>query len=942
YADDIIYGGLGNDFLHGGSGDDAMSGAEALALFYDRPGNLGNVLGFERFRADEFAAYDEFDPMRKVFLTADGAPDPTMTGTPFLLNFEAADDDGADMIFGDLGNDWIVGGTGRDWMFGGFGADLLNADDDHGTNGGENDQPDGPQSSYEDFAYGGAGRDVLIANTGGDRLIDWAGEFNSYLVPFSPFGMSTISRMISPALQEFLYDLSYGAGADRTRAADTGEDPARNGEPYGEIGLVNQRDNWWQDQTGAPDDPQPGNTNGPKDVLRSADFNNGSAQGFSADSGSWTVQGGALLTQATSTTGDAVAIYHVGEQLPSYYELQATISTVKPTGGWKANSYVIFDYHSPTDFKFAGINVSLDKIELGHRNASGWHVDVQAANVKLKADTNYNLLVAVNGLVVTVTVNNSQSFSYAFAPRMIDGVPSNLNWGYVGFGSENAKGKLDNIQVKVLERPFTLITHESFDDGAADLFTGAQAGDWQVLAERYFGAGADPAMSLVDLGLEKGIEASARTELSVTLSTAAAAGFVFDLYSPNDFKFVLADTAADRILIGHRARGAWTIDASASFALDAGKDHRLLISLAASTVSVMADDKAVVGHAFNAVVVDGAFGTLARGGAASFEDFTLKTSDSRFKDAAPEMLLAAQNATTQASSDAILVDQAQLEPIVAAAIERWTQALGGDISSALEGVVFVIGDLKGQALAQTVGNVVVIDADAAGLGWFIDPTPSDDKEFANKSGDQLTATSSSAAYGRIDLLTVVMHEIGHLLGFDHDSLVGGALMAETLETGVRQLPVDGAVSSYGTESTGGGETQHVAYDSSGSSEPDAGTDDRGSATVSDGESTATGDTTEDAEAAAPTGESETAATDGDTEPVSDSGDTTSIASAGTEATSTDSDSASSEASAPAEDTAVIEESTTETQTVAEAETTTSEPAPTGPGNSGGAPGRKKS
>ena len=308
------------------------------------------------------------------------------------------------------------------------------------------------------FVFGGAGRDVLIANSGADRLIDWTGQFNTYLVPFSQFGMSTISRMVSPQIQQFLYDLSRGAGADRTRAADTGSEPARNGEPEGEIGLVNQRDVWWQDQTGAPDDGNPGDVDGPKDVLRNADFNNGSAQGFSADSGAWTVQGGALYTSATSTTGDAVAIYHVGEQLPSYYELQATLSTVKPTAGWKANAYVIFDYHSPTDFKFAGINVLLDKIELGHRNESGWVLDVQAANVKLRADTNYNVLVAVNGLVVTVTVNNSQSFSYAFEPRMIDGVASNLNWGYVGFGSVNARGKLDNVQVKVLERPFTLIT----------------------------------------------------------------------------------------------------------------------------------------------------------------------------------------------------------------------------------------------------------------------------------------------------------------------------------------------------------------------------------------------------------------------------------------------------------------------------------------------------
>src|SRR5207248_3892944 len=206
--------------------------------------------------ADEFRAYDEFDPMRKVFLDAAGLPDSTMIGTPFLLNFDAKDPaaplvagstsirtDGNDMMFGDLGNDWMVGGTGKDWMFGGYGADLINADDDQDTNAGANNAPDGPESSYEDFAYGGAGRDVLIANTGGDRLIDWVGEFNSYLVPFSPFGMSTISRGVNPHIEQFVYDLSRGAGADRTRAADTGADPLRNGEPFGELGLGNQKDN---------------------------------------------------------------------------------------------------------------------------------------------------------------------------------------------------------------------------------------------------------------------------------------------------------------------------------------------------------------------------------------------------------------------------------------------------------------------------------------------------------------------------------------------------------------------------------------------------------------------------------------------------------------------------------------------------------------------------
>jgi hypothetical protein len=172
-----------------------------------------------------------------------------------------------DLIFGDVGNDWLVGGTNRDNLWGGYGDDLLNADDFLDTAGGTNAETDVRSDSfYADFAFGGAGIDVLIGNTSQDRLIDWSGEANTYITPFSPFGEPTLTRQISPGLKEYLYALSKANGADATR----GGDAARNGEPYGEIGLVTSADADWGDQNGGPRDPQNGAYKGKRDSTKIA------------------------------------------------------------------------------------------------------------------------------------------------------------------------------------------------------------------------------------------------------------------------------------------------------------------------------------------------------------------------------------------------------------------------------------------------------------------------------------------------------------------------------------------------------------------------------------------------------------------------------------------------------------------------------------------------
>jgi hypothetical protein len=82
------------------------------------------------------------------------------------------------------------------------------------------------------------------------------------LTPFSQFGSVAVQRMLVPKEPEFLYALSKSEGADQSLIAQYGGDPTRNGEPFGELGLVLQKDAAWKDQSGSPRDPQAGNIGG--------------------------------------------------------------------------------------------------------------------------------------------------------------------------------------------------------------------------------------------------------------------------------------------------------------------------------------------------------------------------------------------------------------------------------------------------------------------------------------------------------------------------------------------------------------------------------------------------------------------------------------------------------------------------------------------------------
>ena len=396
--------------------------------------------------------------------------------------------------------------------------------------------------------------------------------------------------------------------------------------------------------------------------------------------------------------GDAASVFYVDEYLPQYFEMKATINAGKPMAGLKSNAYLIFDYQGAFDFKFAGVNASTDKLQMGHRTVDGWIVDVQIP-MQVRSDTDYNLLLALNGITATLVVNNNPTtLTYAFSPRTdAYGFTYGLNNGLVGIGANNATGRIDNVAVQVLPPEMVMEAVEEFGDGTVDLPFNARSGDWQDSRSRYTGTadGQTPAVSLIDLGLATGLSAPSVLRLHATGTIEGAGGVVFDYYGPNDFKYAELDVEAGQVVIGHRMRnGKWVRDAVADIELTAGAEYDLGVSLKGRTVSVTVNGQAILGHSFNGVAVDGGFGLLSHTGQTSFDAVTVMTDDRALEGATIGYSLIPADANGDG-----FVDDSDL----AVVLSNWEQD-PGDITAWELGDFTGDNDVDDTDLAVVLGN----------------------------------------------------------------------------------------------------------------------------------------------------------------------------------------------------------------------------------------------
>ena len=200
----------------------------------------------------------------------------------------------------------------------------------------------------------------------------------------------------------------------------------------------------------------------------------------------------------------------------------------------------------------------------------------------------------------------------------------------------------------------------------------------------------------------------------------------------------------------------------------------------------------VVSNLFNETVTAGGYGLISMKGAASgqssFDVIRLKTDDTNYAPP-PALLVAAADPILPLTGTSITLTSVDLAGAVAQAKRNWA-ATGLSVAALakLDEITVVVADLTGSTLGEESRDAILIDGDAAGRGWFVDVTPADNAEFSLYiDRHAIGAAAGSVAYGKMDLVTVVTHEMGHVLGFDHYDASKYSVMREDLDPGVRYV-----------------------------------------------------------------------------------------------------------------------------------------------------------
>ena len=171
------------------------------------------------------------------------------------------------------------------------------------------------------------------------------------------------------------------------------------------------------------------------------DFNDGVARDFTPVQGVWFVnQAGRYRAEPFDSASNAISLLPPGHAIATDLQIDVTMRGKDGPAGSLKNALLIFDYHGPDDFKFAGGFFGAGQWRIGHVAGGAWTTDVSVGQA-IRTDVDYDVRLRVTGSLVTLQVSGAEKLSFDFAGDTPMG-------GRIGLGTRRAVATFDDFAVR--------------------------------------------------------------------------------------------------------------------------------------------------------------------------------------------------------------------------------------------------------------------------------------------------------------------------------------------------------------------------------------------------------------------------------------------------------------------------------------------------------------
>ncbi|MEZ6046212.1 MAG: DUF1559 domain-containing protein [Planctomycetaceae bacterium] len=326
--------------------------------------------------------------------------------------------------------------------------------------------------------------------------------------------------------------------------------------------------------------------------------------------------------------------------LPQTFDISAKIKSIFVNTGWQ-DGFIIFDYKSDLDFKYAGMFTGQNQWVIGHYQGN-WNnrlaqVDWDDTGRKINSNQFYDVRVRLDGNKATLFANGELITSATFAV--------NVNQGPVGLAADRAFNWFDDFKVESL--PMLDSVYETFDDELVQDLTTPDPSVWELVDRNRVGTQigysadstttgkmafqlTDPLYVLPDA-----------YSLYVKMRVYAQAGawqdgfLIFDYKNDNDFKYAGAFSGQNQWVIGHY-QGNWGNKLAIVDWDDEGKSinvddyYDLQLKIDGNNARLIVDGSFVVSANFPVPIGSGQVGFGAYNAHTDFDDFEVLDAEAAY------------------------------------------------------------------------------------------------------------------------------------------------------------------------------------------------------------------------------------------------------------------------------------------------------------------------